>query len=69
MSKSRRSCKVETRSSEMSIFAVWKMHYYLGFTESFEGFFALAEAIVGCLSEIVTEHCWLLSFAAGKLKS
>jgi len=32
------------------------MHCYLGFTESFEGFFAWAEAIVGCLFRIATEH-------------
>ena len=45
------------------------MHCYLGFTESFEGFFAWAEAIVGWLFGIATERCWLLSYAAGKLKS
>jgi len=45
------------------------MHCYLGFTESFEGFFTLAEVIVGGLFGIATERCLLLSYAAGKLKS
>ena len=45
------------------------MRCFLGFTESFEGFFALAGVIVGDYFGIGTGRYWHLSCAVGKLKS